>query len=147
MAKKANSSNHCSFCGRSENEVTLLISGVSGFICDMCAEQAHEIVNETFKGSEKSRLDISLSTLPKPKQIKDFLDQYVIGQDAAKRFLSVSVYNHYKRILQKNMKDDVEIEKIEHYHGWGPPERGKRFLHAPLQKCCKFLSPLWMPQC
>lgn len=111
MAKKANSSNHCSFCGRSENEVTLLISGVSGFICDMCAEQAHEIVNETFKGSEKSRLDISLSTLPKPKQIKDFLDQYVIGQDAAKRFLSVSVYNHYKRILQKNMKDDVEIEK------------------------------------
>ncbi|MDD3787800.1 MAG: ATP-dependent Clp protease ATP-binding subunit ClpX [Petrimonas sp.] len=111
MAKKSNSSNHCSFCGRSENEVTLLIAGISGHICDMCAEQAHEIVNETFKSSEKSPLDISLHTLPKPKQIKEFLDQYVIGQDTAKRFLSVSVYNHYKRILQKNIKDDVEIEK------------------------------------
>ncbi|SCM58922.1 ATP-dependent Clp protease ATP-binding subunit ClpX [Petrimonas mucosa] len=111
MAKKANSSNHCSFCGRSENDVNLLISGISGYICDMCSEQAHEIVNETFKSNGKSALDISLNSLPKPKQIKEFLDQYVIGQDNAKRFLSVSVYNHYKRILQKTMKDDVEIEK------------------------------------
>ncbi len=111
MAKKANSSNHCSFCGRSENDVNLLISGISGYICDMCSEQAHEIVNETFKSSGKSTPDISLHSLPKPKQIKEFLDQYVIGQDSAKRFLSVSVYNHYKRILQKTMKDDVEIEK------------------------------------
>ncbi len=111
MAKKANSSNHCSFCGRSENDVNLLISGISGYICDMCSEQAHEIVNETFKSSGKSTPDISLSSLPKPKQIKEFLDQYVIGQDNAKRFLSVSVYNHYKRILQKAVKDDVEIEK------------------------------------
>ena len=111
MAKKANSSNHCSFCGRSENDVNLLISGISGYICDMCSEQAHEIVNETFKSSGKSAPDISLNSLPKPKQIKEFLDQYVIGQDSAKRFLSVSVYNHYKRILQKTVKDDVEIEK------------------------------------
>lgn len=111
MAKKANSSNHCSFCGRSENEVNLLISGITGYICDMCSEQAHEIVSETFKSSASSSLDISLQSLPKPKEIKEFLDQYVIGQDAAKRFLSVSVYNHYKRILQKNIKDDVEIEK------------------------------------
>ena len=111
MAKKANSSNHCSFCGRSENDVNLLISGISGYICDMCFEQAHEIVNETFKSSGKSAPDISLNSLPKPKQIKEFLDQYVIGQDSAKRFLSVSVYNHYKRILQKTVKDDVEIEK------------------------------------
>ncbi|HHT30321.1 MULTISPECIES: ATP-dependent Clp protease ATP-binding subunit ClpX [Petrimonas] len=111
MAKKANSSNHCSFCGRSENDVNLLISGISGYICDMCSEQAHEIVNETFKSNGKSAPDISLNSLPKPKQIKEFLDQYVIGQDNAKRFLSVSVYNHYKRILQKTMKDDVEIEK------------------------------------
>ncbi|OPZ31831.1 MAG: ATP-dependent Clp protease ATP-binding subunit ClpX [Bacteroidetes bacterium ADurb.BinA174] len=111
MAKKANSSNHCSFCGRSENDVNLLISGISGYICDMCSEQAHEIVNETFKNTGKSTLDISLNSLPKPKQIKEFLDQYVIGQDNAKRFLSVSVYNHYKRILQKTVKDDVEIEK------------------------------------
>ncbi len=111
MAKKANSSNHCSFCGRRENDVNLLISGISGYICDMCSEQAHEIVLETFKSSGKSTPDISLNSLPKPKQIKEFLDQYVIGQDNAKRFLSVSVYNHYKRILQKTVKDDVEIEK------------------------------------
>lgn len=111
MAKKANSSNHCSFCGRSENDVNLLISGISGYICDMCSEQAHEIVNETFKSNGKSAPDISLGSLPKPKQIKEFLDQYVIGQDNAKRFLAVSVYNHYKRILQKTVKDDVEIEK------------------------------------
>jgi ATP-dependent Clp protease ATP-binding subunit ClpX len=144
MAKKANSSNHCSFCGRSENEVTLLISGVSGFICDMCAEQAHEIVNETFKGSEKSRLDISLSTLPKPKQIKDFLDQYVIGQDAAKRFLSVSVYNHYKRILQKNMKDDVEIEK-SNIIMVGATGTGKTLLARTIAKMLQVPFTLWMP--
>lgn len=111
MAKKANSSNHCSFCGRSEQEVNLLISGMTGYICDMCAEQAHEIVNDTFKSNAKTDPGISLATLPKPAQIKEFLDQYVIKQDNAKRFLSVSVYNHYKRILQKTVKDEVEIEK------------------------------------
>ena len=111
MAKKANSSNYCSFCGRSENEVNMLISGISGYICDMCVEQAYEIVNETFKSSGHSAPEISLNSLPKPKQIKAFLDQYVIGQENAKRFLSVAVYNHYKRILQKSVKDDVEIEK------------------------------------
>jgi ATP-dependent Clp protease ATP-binding subunit ClpX len=111
MAKKANSSNHCSFCGRSEQEVNLLISGMTGYICDMCVEQAHEIVNDSFKSSGKSDMDITLSTLPKPAQIKEFLDQYVIQQENAKRFLSVSVYNHYKRVLQKNVKDEIEIEK------------------------------------
>lgn len=111
MAKKANSSNHCSFCGRSEQEVNLLISGVTGYICDMCTEQAHEIVNDSFKSRGKSDVGITLSTLPKPTQIKDFLDQYIIKQDSAKKFLSVAVYNHYKRILQKNAKDEVEIEK------------------------------------
>ncbi|MDR0422016.1 MAG: ATP-dependent Clp protease ATP-binding subunit ClpX [Proteiniphilum sp.] len=111
MAKKANSSNHCSFCGRSEQEVNLLISGMTGFICDMCAEQAHEIVNDSFQSNTKSDMDLTLPTLPKPAQIKDFLDLYVIKQENAKRFLSVSVYNHYKRILQKSGKDDVEIEK------------------------------------
>ena len=111
MAKKANSSNHCSFCGRSEQEVNLLISGMTGFICDMCAEQAHDIVTDSFKGNENSDIGLTLSSLPKPTHIKEFLDQYVINQDSAKRFLSVSVYNHYKRILQKTTKDDVEIEK------------------------------------
>ncbi len=88
-----------------------MISGMTGYICDMCAEQAHEIVNDTFKSNSKTDPDISLATLPKPAQIKEFLDQYVIKQDNAKRFLSVSVYNHYKRILQKTVKDEVEIEK------------------------------------
>ncbi len=111
MAKKTNNSNNCSFCGRSESEVNLLISGMTGYICDMCSEQAHEIVSDTFKSKGKSDLGISLSTLPKPTEIKEFLDQYIIGQDNAKRYLSVSVYNHYKRILQKTVKDDVEIEK------------------------------------
>jgi ATP-dependent Clp protease ATP-binding subunit ClpX len=111
MSKKANSGKYCSFCGRSEKECNLLISGVSGEICDICAEQAHEIVNETFKSNGKADPGISLSSLPRPAQIKEFLDQYIIGQDNAKRFLSVAVYNHYKRILQKNVEDDVEIEK------------------------------------
>lgn len=111
MGKKTNNENKCSFCGRGEKEVNLLIGGISGHICDMCSEQANEIVNETLKNNSKSPLDINLESLPKPKEIKNFLDQYVIGQDNAKRYLAVSVYNHYKRILQKVMKDDVEIEK------------------------------------
>ena len=111
MAKKANSSNHCSFCGRSEQEVNLLISGMTGYICDMCTEQAHEIVSDSFKSNGKSDVGITFSSLPKPAEIKGFLDEYIIQQDNAKKFLSVAVYNHYKRILQKNVNDDVEIEK------------------------------------
>lgn len=111
MTKKTTNHNHCSFCGRKEQETELMITGIDGFICDMCAEQAHEIVQETFKNEKKSNLGLSLVSLPKPKGINDFLDQYIIGQEDAKRYLSVAVYNHYKRILQKNTKDDVEIEK------------------------------------
>jgi ATP-dependent Clp protease ATP-binding subunit ClpX len=133
MAKKSNSSNHCSFCGRSENEVTLLIAGISGYICDMCAEQAHVIVNETFKGSEKQPTNFALANLPKPKQIKEFLDQYVIGQDTAKRFLSVAVYNHYKRIMQKNIKEDIEIEK-SNIILVGPTGTGKTLLAQTIAK-------------
>ena len=110
MSKKTGDKK-CSFCDRTEKECNLLISGISGEICDMCAEQAHEIVTEAFKSSGKTDPNITLSSLPKPIEIKEFLDQYIIGQDAAKRFLSVSVYNHYKRILQKDASDDVEIEK------------------------------------
>src|SRR5574344_1278818 len=85
---------------------------MDGCICDSCSEQAHEIVQEAIssRGSKLAK-KISLDKLPKPKNIKDFLDNYVIGQDDAKRYLSVAVYNHYKRLLQKNKKDDVEIEK------------------------------------
>lgn len=104
----------CSFCGRSENEVGFLITGVNGYICDSCSTQAYEITREALGESSrggKASTQLSMEELPKPQDIKLFLDQYVIGQDDAKRFLSVSVYNHYKRLLQHNTKDDVEIEK------------------------------------
>lgn len=104
----------CSFCGRGEMDVRLLITGMSGFICDECAEQAHEIIKEAFsaqQATEGSQLGFDLNALPKPKDIKDYLDQYVIGQDDAKRYLAVSVYNHYKRLAQNKADDGVEIEK------------------------------------
>lgn len=100
----------CSFCGRSEDEVGFLITGVNGCICDSCSEQAHEIVQEAMR-QKNGVNNLNLNELPKPKEIKDFLDQYVIGQDDAKRYLAVAVYNHYKRLLQPVTKDDVEIEK------------------------------------
>jgi len=111
MAKR--NEDRCSFCGRGRSEVRLLISGMNGFICDECSEQAHLIVNENIKKMEResARLDVDLDELPKPREIKEFLDGYVIGQDDAKRNLSVAVYNHYKRLIQPESGDDVEIEK------------------------------------
>ena len=100
----------CTFCGRNSKDLNLLINGISGAICDDCVQQAYEIVKEQTV-SKKNPLGITQKDLPKPKDIKIFLDQYVIGQDDAKRYLSVSVYNHYKRLLQRITKDDVEIEK------------------------------------
>ena len=107
MAKAGDS---CTFCGRTSRDVRLLINGINGAICDECATQAYEIVKEQL-GNKKSKLDINREDLPKPEDIKNFLDQYVIGQDDAKRYLSVSVYNHYKRLMQEETNDDVEIEK------------------------------------
>lgn len=105
----------CSFCGRDESQVSFLISGVTGNICDECAVQAGKIVEEARREAQKEKggMDIRLNEVPKPKEIKAYLDQYIIGQDAAKQYLSVSVYNHYKRLAQKNAADDdgVEIEK------------------------------------
>jgi len=97
----------CSFCGRRDNEVRFLISGIDGYICNECAESAHEIVKENthYEQTEK------IADLPKPKDIKEFLDKYVIGQDDAKKALSVAVYNHYKRLNNPGAEDDVEIEK------------------------------------
>ena len=111
--RRKSNKRYCSFCGRSEDEVGFLITGLNGNICDSCAEQAHEIVNEALHSHDNvaDGLDLGLADLPKPKDIKAFLDQYVIGQDDAKRYLSVAVYNHYKRLLQTQTKDDVEIEK------------------------------------
>lgn len=105
--------NKCSFCGRDETQVGFLITGLNGNICNECVGQAYQIVESTVaqhKSSVKTD-DINLNEVPKPKEIKAYLDQYVIGQDAAKQYLAVSVYNHYKRLAQKNNDDDVEIEK------------------------------------
>ncbi len=99
----------CSFCGRKASEVDLLIEGIDGKICDKCAEQAYLIIKEhQINESKKGKSDFELK---KPQEIKKFLDQYVIGQDDAKRVLSVAVYNHYKRINQDVAEDEVEIEK------------------------------------
>jgi ATP-dependent Clp protease ATP-binding subunit ClpX len=99
----------CSFCGRSKKDVNILIAGVSGHICDSCIDQAHQIILEEFK--QKDSFDINTIKLLKPKEINSYLNQYVIGQQEAKKVLSVAVYNHYKRLAQKDTKDDVEIEK------------------------------------
>ena len=89
-----------------------MITGMTGFICDDCVEQAYQILQETIKQADMNGLpELDLKKLPKPTEIKQFLDQYVIGQDEAKRYLSVAVYNHYKRLLQKDDGDGVEIEK------------------------------------
>ena len=104
----------CNFCGRNEREVRLLITGINGYICEDCARQAYQIVKESgFCGEKEEQTSPKgKSKVPKPREIKDYLDQYVIGQDDAKRFLSVAVYNHYKRLQQpKDDKDGVEIEK------------------------------------
>ncbi|WP_294176115.1 ATP-dependent Clp protease ATP-binding subunit ClpX [uncultured Coprobacter sp.] len=107
--------NKCSFCGRSEKEVEILLTGATGFICNDCVERAHEMIEEILKKNKtvNSGLGFTKEDLPRPQEIKRFLDQYVIGQDAAKRYLSVAVFNHYKRLLQNadSKKDDVEIEK------------------------------------
>lgn len=103
----------CSFCGRDKRDTNLLIAGISGHICDNCVEQAYEIVQEETRKS--SQFDVNAIKLLKPKEIKKFLDLYVIGQDDAKKTISVSVYNHYKRLMQTTKQnpptDDVEIEK------------------------------------
>ncbi len=103
----------CSFCERKRNEVEFLISGVTGFICDECTNRAHEIVEEEHKVKKsKTKFDINSVQLKKPKEIKAFLDQYIIGQDQAKKVLSVAVYNHYKRLsVPEESDDEVEIDK------------------------------------
>jgi len=100
----------CSFCGRKKPETNLLIAGLDAHICDRCIEQAHGIVIEESKQMDSGDLSAELM-LRKPKQIKDFLDEYIIGQEHTKRVMSVAVYNHYKRLLQISKDDDIEIQK------------------------------------
>ena len=100
--------NKCSFCGRCEDQVELLIYGAEGFICDECIEQANAIIKESKTNKSK---DLMLKDLSKPKEIKEYLDRYVIGQDSAKIALSVAVYNHYKRLNHQADADEVELEK------------------------------------
>lgn len=105
----------CNFCGRGEREVELLITGINGFICETCARQAYEIAVMQGAGKESSdrqkKSTFKLKKVPKPREIKAYLDEYIIGQDEAKRHLAVSVYNHYKRLQQPDSEDGVEIEK------------------------------------
>jgi ATP-dependent Clp protease ATP-binding subunit ClpX len=101
----------CSFCGRKKPETNLLIAGIDAHICDKCIEQAHGIVLEELKQSKHAKGLGNDLVLKKPKEIREFLDQYVVGQDQTKKVMSVAVYNHYKRLMQKNSDDDVEIEK------------------------------------
>ena len=111
--KNKNNENHCSFCGRGESEVNMLMTGLNGYICDECSLQAAQIVNEHM-GKGTSTTKSPIKEIPSPQQLKAHLDQYVIGQEEAKRVLSVAVYNHYKRLRYTEThgdKNDVEIEK------------------------------------
>ena len=105
--------NKCSFCGRSDSEVALLLSGLTGYICNDCVKQAYNILqqNDVLEANQAKESLAKLTEVPKPRDIKAYLDEYIIGQDEAKRSLSVAVYNHYKRLLQPEDEDGVEIEK------------------------------------
>lgn len=119
----------CSFCGKSQDQVRRLIAGPNVYICDECIELCQEIIEEEFE----ENLELEMNELPKPKEIKNFLDQYVIKQDRAKRALAVAVYNHYKRINQKTTNEDVELQK-SNIVLIGPTGSGKTLLAQTLAK-------------
>lgn len=128
--------NHCSFCGRSEHEVRLLLSGINGFICNDCLTEGARVCKEALHEAEYTNAaaqETELPPAPKPKEIKEYLDQYVIGQDEAKRFLAVAVYNHYKRLTQKTEDDSVEIEK-SNILMLGPTGTGKTLLARTISR-------------
>ncbi|MBQ7205202.1 MAG: ATP-dependent Clp protease ATP-binding subunit ClpX [Muribaculaceae bacterium] len=134
--KKENNTLYCSFCGRSDREVELLLPGMNGCICNDCAERAVELSHEYLKKMATSTLtELDMDSLPKPDEIKAYLDQYVIGQETAKRYLSVAVYNHYKRLSQKR-DDDIDIEK-SNIIIVGPTGTGKTLLAKTIAKMLK----------
>jgi ATP-dependent Clp protease ATP-binding subunit ClpX len=120
----------CSFCGRNKPETNLLIAGINAHICDKCIEQAHGIVIEELKSNKSSKKLTGDLILKKPKEIRAFLDQYVIGQDQTKKVMSVAVYNHYKRLMQQQDNDEVEratllwlVKQEQEKHWWPKPSR------------------------
>ena len=137
MAKrKETNALYCSFCGRSDREVELILPGMDGCICNECAERAVELSKEYLdKMSRAALTDLDLDTLPKPEEIKSYLDQYVIGQETAKRYLSVAVYNHYKRLNQRR-DDDIDIEK-SNIIIVGPTGTGKTLLAKTIARMLK----------
>ncbi len=137
--KKDKNIPHCSFCGRSREDTQMLIAGMDAHICDLCTEQAHEIITQETggrkKGGGKSGSGQPLSLIP-PKDIKKHLDQYVIGQDEAKKVLSVAVYNHYKRLNSAGATDEVEIEKSNILFV-GPTGTGKTLMAKSIARLLK----------
>ncbi len=114
MSKHNSHEEHCAFCGRPASQVDMLIHGTDACICSDCAERAKEIVDNSMRTAQAESIEADFGELPKPKDIKAYLDQYIIGQDDAKKYLAVAVYNHYKRLLSHNAEggdDNVEIEK------------------------------------
>lgn len=119
----------CSFCGKSQDQVKKLVAGPGVYICDECIELCNEIVEEELD----QELELEFESIPKPKEIKEYLDQYVIGQDRAKKSLSVAVYNHYKRVNSNMVVDDVELQK-SNIMMVGPTGCGKTLMAQTLAK-------------
>ncbi len=120
----------CSFCGKSQEQVKRLVAGPGVYICDECIELCSEIIEEEF---EDTKIDAEVNEIPKPKEIREILDQYVIGQDTAKRSLAVAVYNHYKRINSDIKSSDIELQK-SNIVMLGPTGSGKTFLAQTLAR-------------
>jgi ATP-dependent Clp protease ATP-binding subunit ClpX len=142
---------HCSFCGRSRDEVKILIAGQEGHICENCVEHAREIIDQELMirndgGTPGSQFKLNVK---KPMEVKRFLDEYVIGQDEAKRILAVAVYNHYKRLQQKPADTEIEIEKSN--QSWMQLYLLKqgmlgKMLKVFLRVCCRFVIMMFQQQ-